>query len=160
MNLASRSASAGVRSGAVLGGDASFGTLTDVMDKLGELNQSPQDYTTPPNFRVIVNVNQLVEMATNADTAGKKARADKEQAAAAIDGKKPALSAERCQPDASLEGTRGNRGGRRGALQAQRRERGGQIFRDTLAKATIALKSIQGSQKRELRCEFAWNRDS
>ena len=118
---------------AVLGGDASYGTLTDVMDKLEESNQSPQDYTTPPNFRVIVNVNQLVEMATNADSAGKKARADKEQAAAAIDGKNPTLPAETPPADAAPEGTRGNRGGGRAALQAQRRERGGQIFRDTLA---------------------------
>ena len=59
---------------AVLGGEDSWNTLKVVMDQLEEANQSPQDYRTPPNFRIIVNVNQLVEMATIADTAGKKAR--------------------------------------------------------------------------------------
>ena len=121
---------------AVLGGDASYGTLTDVMDKLEESNQSPQDYTTPPNLRVIVNVNQLVEMATNADTAGKKARADKELAAAANDDAKSAPKSE-TPPAAAPPSLRGNRGGRQGgeraALIAQRREQGEQILRDTLA---------------------------
>lgn len=123
---------------AVLGGDSSYGTLTKVMDELEEANQSPQDYTTPPNFRVIVNVNQLVEMATNADTAGKKARTEKEQAATANDAAKSALQSGARPADAAPPGARGNRGGgrqggERAALQAQRRERGGEIFRETLA---------------------------
>lgn len=126
---------------AVLGGDSSYGTLMNVMDELEEANQSPQDYVTPPNLRVIVNVNQLVEMATSADTAGKKARADKEQAAAATDSAKPAVQSEKPPADFAPQGSRGNRGGgaggrqggERAALQAQRREQGGQIFRDTLA---------------------------
>ncbi len=126
---------------AVLGGDSSYGTLMNVMDELEEANQSPQDYFTPPNLRVIVNVNQLVEMATSADTAGKKARADKEQAAAATDSAKPAVQSEKPPADVAPQGSRGNRGGgvggrqggERAALQAQRREQGGQIFRDTLA---------------------------
>ena len=119
---------------AVLGGDASYGTLTNVMDELEEANQSPQDYTTPPNFRVIVNVNQLVEMATNADTAGKKSRADKELAAAAKD----AAQSPTPPADTAPSVARGNRGGNdqragRQAVQAQRRARGGEIFRETLA---------------------------
>lgn len=128
---------------AVLGGDSSYGTLTDVMDELEEANQSPQDYTTPPNFRVIVNVNQLVEMATNADNAGKKAKAEKDQAAATVDATKSALEsgatpADAAPPGDSPPGAGGNRGGNRNggeraALRAQRRERGGEIFRDTLA---------------------------
>ena len=126
---------------AVLGGDSSYGTLMNVMDELEEANQSPQDYATPPNLRVIVNVNQLVEMATSADTAGKKARADKEQAAAATDSAKPAVQSEKPPVDVAPQDSRGNRaggagsrqGGERAALQAQRREQGGQIFRDTLA---------------------------
>ena len=124
---------------AVLGGDSSYGTLTNVMDELEEANQSPQDYTTPPNFRVIVNVNQLVEMATNADTAGKKSRAEKEEAAAANDSAKSAPKSETTLADAAPPSARGNgsgggrQGGERAALQAQRREQGGQILRDTLA---------------------------
>lgn len=52
------------------------------MDQLEESNQTPQEFRTPPNFRVIMNINQLVEMATIADTVGKKAREAREQAAA------------------------------------------------------------------------------
>ncbi|GEM_PF-358390 len=122
---------------AVLGGNSSYGTLTKVMDELEEANQSPQDYTTPPNLRVIVNVNQLVEMATNADTAGKKAKAEKELAAAAKDAAQAATpAADAAPPRASGNrsgGGGGRQGGERAALQAQRRERGSQIFRDTLA---------------------------
>ena len=107
----------------------------------GYRNVWSEDYATPPNLRVIFNVNQLVEMATSADTAGKKARADKEQAAAATDSAKPAVQSEKPPADVAPQDSRGNRaggagsrqGGERAALQAQRREQGGQIFRDTLA---------------------------
>ena len=125
---------------AVLGGVSSYGTLTNVMDELEEANQSPQNYATPPNFRVIVNVNQLVEMATNADTAGKKSRAEKELAEATNDSTKSAPKSETPTADAAPPAARGNRGGgggrqggERAALQAQRRDQGGKIFRDTLA---------------------------
>lgn len=123
---------------AVLGGDSAYGTLANVMDELEEANQSPQDYATPPNFRVIVNVNQLVEMATNADTAGKKAKAEKNQAAAATEAAKPASESEAAPAEVAPPGARGNRGGnreggQRAALRAQRREQGVEIFRDTLA---------------------------
>ena len=123
---------------AVLGGDSSYGTLTNVMDELEEANQSPQDYTAPANFRVIVNVNQLVEMATIADTAGKKPRAEKEQAAAANDTAKSALQSGATPADAAPPGAKGNRNGGgqgegRAAIQARRRAQGGEIFRETLA---------------------------
>ena len=122
---------------AVLGGEPSWSTLKAVMDQLEEANQSPQEFRTPPNFRVILNVNQLVEMATNADTAGKKARELKASKAAAD----VALAAPQtpptpeiksnpavAEPDADSDPRE-----RRRAAFARRRERGGQIFRETLA---------------------------
>ena len=118
----------------VLGGEESLSTLTDVMDRLEEALQSPQDRATPPNFRVIVNVNQLVEMATIADTAGKSAREQKEKAAAAEKAAKNSLekSAEAApQPAAESSGRGRNRN--RQAEFARRQEIGGKIFRDTLA---------------------------
>ncbi len=124
---------------AVLGGEFSYGTLTNVMDELEEANQSPQDYATPPNFRVIVNVNQLVEMATNAGTAGRKANAEKELAAKAkneleaISKNEATPAAEAAPPTATRNRGGGRQSEERVALQAQRREQGEKIVRDTLA---------------------------
>ena len=124
---------------AVLGGEESYNTLKGVMDQLEESNQSPQEFRTPPNFRIIVNVNQLVEMATIADTAGKKAREEKERAAGAEASTKltdiptPAAPAD-AAPRAGAGGGSGDdaRAARR-AAQTRRRELGGEIFRETLA---------------------------
>ena len=122
---------------AVLGGEGSYNTLTGVMDHLEAANQSPQEFRTPPNFRIIVNVNQLVEMATIAETAGKKARAEKEQAAGAEATTK--LTDSPAPTDATPRAGAGSGNGgddaraARRAAQARRRERGGEIFRETLA---------------------------
>jgi len=124
---------------AVLGGDESYNTLKGVMDQLEESNQTPQEFRTPPNFRVIMNINQLVEMATIADTVGKKAREAREQAAGAeattkLENPTPSVVVD-SSPDRSSEGGNGGDSGRdaRRADQARRRERGGKIFRETLA---------------------------
>jgi hypothetical protein len=122
---------------AVLGGEESYTTLTTVMDQLEVANQSPQEFRTPPNFRIIVNVNQLVEMATIAGTAGRKAREAKEQAAGAETSAKAAQAPTQLQsvPDAGVgtgTGASNPREARRAAF-ARRREQGGRIFRDTLA---------------------------
>jgi len=124
---------------AVLGGEDSWSTLKAVMDQLEAANQSPQEFRTPPNFRIIVNVNQLVEMATIADTAGKKAREAKEQAAGAEAAAKVALASPQVPAEAGANGNRGlvikgdnPRDARRAAF-ARRQEQGGKIFRDSLA---------------------------
>ena len=124
---------------AVLGGDESYNTLKGVMDQLEESNQTPQEFRTPPNFRVIMNINQLVEMATIADTVGKKAREAREQAAGAeattkLENPTPSVLVD-SSPGRSSEGGNGGDSGRdaRRADQARRRERGGKIFRETLA---------------------------
>ncbi len=124
---------------AVLGGDESYNTLKGGMDQLEESNQTPQEFRTPPNFRVIMNINQLVEMATIADTVGKKAREAREQAAGAeattkLENPTPSVLVD-SSPGRSSEGGNGGDSGRdaRRADQARRRERGGKIFRETLA---------------------------
>jgi len=116
----------------VIGGEESLATLTGVMDKLEEAIQSPTERRTPPNFRIIVNVNQLVEMATIAETAGSTARAEKEKAAAAV---AAATAAAEPKPDepAGNGGRNGGREGGRRAEMARRQEQGGKIMRDTLA---------------------------
>ena len=118
----------------VLGGDESLATLTGVMDSLEEAIQSPAERKMPPNFRVIVNVNQLVEMATIAETAGSKARAEKEQAAAALDSAKAELETPKATVEPATQNAEGGRNaaGRRAEF-ARRRERGGSIMRETLA---------------------------
>ena len=124
---------------AVLGGEASYSTLTDVMDRLEDANQSPQDFTTPPNFRIIVNVNQLVEMATSANKAGKKEREEKQLAAIANDAEKAGQPAAANPPIQTPRIGGGNRGegGRdretRRAEAARRQNRSGEIFLETLA---------------------------
>jgi len=124
---------------AVLGGEESYNTLKGVMDQLEESNQSPQEFRTPPNFRIIVNVNQLVEMATIADTAGKKAREANEQAAGAeasikLSARSPVAPAG-TKPEAAAGSVRLGENARdeRRAAQARRRDRGGEIMRQTLA---------------------------
>ena len=118
----------------VIGGQESLATLTSVMDKLEEAVQNPTERRTPPNFRVIVNVNQLVEMATIADTAGSNARAEKEKEAAAKAAAEASLDAPKPAPVEppinSFDG--GNRNARRAEF-ARRRERGGKIMKETLA---------------------------
>ena len=123
---------------AVLGGEDSYNTLKGVMDQLEEATQSPQEFRTPPNFRIVVNVNQLVEMATIAETAGKKAREAKEQAAVAEATATAGLSSPNAPADTppkasgNANGDNNPRDARR-AAQARRRARGGEIFRETLA---------------------------
>jgi len=113
----------------VIGGEESLPTLTGVMDKLEEAVQSPTERRTPPNFRIIVNVNQLVEMATIAETASSTARSEKEKAAAAV-----AAANAVAEPKASPEPAQiGRRNGDRRAEMARRRDQGGKIMRDTLA---------------------------
>ena len=101
---------------AVLGGDESYNTLKGVMDQLEESNQTPQEFRTPPNFRVIMNINQLVEMATIADTVGKKAREAREQAAGAeattkLENPTPSVLVD-SSPGRSSEGGNGGDSGR------------------------------------------------
>jgi hypothetical protein len=119
----------------VIGGDESFSTLKMVMDRLEEASQNPVERTTPPSFRAIFNVNQLIEFASIAETAGQKARTEREQAAAAADLAQTTLE----KPPAATSAAEGGqpsgnsrREGRRGGRQ-QRRDRGGEIFKETLA---------------------------
>ena len=125
----------------VLGGEDSFATLQGVMDKLEEAQQSPSERRTPPSFRIIVNVNQLVKMAEIADTAGKAAREEREKADAAVTAatsqlEKPVADSTPAAPPENQAGGGRRNGGRnsRAAAQfARRQEQGGKIFRDTLA---------------------------
>jgi hypothetical protein len=121
----------------VIGGQESLATLTSVMDRLEEAVQNPTERRTPPNFRIIVNVNQLVEMATIADTAGSNARAEKEKAAAAKAAAEASVDVANTAPvEAPAEVAPPARPGSREARRAEfarRRERGGKIMKDTLA---------------------------
>lgn len=108
------------------------------MDQLEESNQTPQEFRTPPNFRVIMNINQLVEMATIADTVGKKAREAREQAAAPkprqnLKIQHPLSSSTLLRVVPAKVATAAIAVVTRRADQARRRERGGKIFRETLA---------------------------
>ena len=121
----------------VIGGQESLATMTSVMDKLEEAVQNPTERRTPPNFRIIVNVNQLVEMATIAETAGSNARAEKEKEAAAKAAAEASTEAAAEAPAAAPAATDG--GGRNAGREARRaevarsRENGGKIMKETLA---------------------------
>jgi len=67
----------------VIGGEESTATLKSVMDKLEEAQATAADQRTPPNFRVIINVNQLVEMADIAREVSMTRRQEREAAAGA-----------------------------------------------------------------------------
>jgi len=92
--------------------------------------QAPIERSNPSNFRMIFNVNKLVEMAMSAQSAGRESRAS-EAAAQALEAEEVAETAlaDAGGRNASSESSEG-RGGRNG-----RRPRvdGGQIFRDTMA---------------------------
>lgn len=115
----------------VIGGEGSFDVLMSVMDRLEEATQNPVDRVTPPSFRMIFNVNQLIEFAKSADSAGKEARAAEASAAAEQTAATPANPAPPAQPPAPAVAADG-RAGRRDAI-ARRRERGRNIFIETLA---------------------------
>ena len=113
-----------------MGGDSSYDQLTSVMDQLQNAIQAPIERSNPSNFRMIFNVNKLVEMAMSAQSAGRESRAV-EAAAQAQEAEEVAETAlaDAGGRNASSESSEG-RGGRNG-----RRPRvdGGQIFRDTMA---------------------------
>ncbi len=67
----------------VIGGEESLATLKSVMDKLEEAQATAADQRTPPNFRVIINVNQLVEMAEIAREVSMTRRSEREAEAGA-----------------------------------------------------------------------------
>lgn len=67
----------------VIGGEESLATLKSVMDKLEEAQATAADQRTPPNFRVIINVNQLVEMAEIAREVSMTRRSEREAQAGA-----------------------------------------------------------------------------
>jgi hypothetical protein len=113
-----------------LGGDESFGTLKGVMDKLEQALQSPQERTAPANFRLIVNVNQLVEMQQRLQSSRQSAREAnnaQETAGAPVNTPTESLTPATPAPNQPARGPRGN------AAFARRREQAGKIFRDTMA---------------------------
>ncbi|MCA9061673.1 MAG: hypothetical protein KDA96_01360 [Planctomycetaceae bacterium] len=107
-----------------LGGENSYSQLTGVMDQLEAALQQPQERTPPPNFRIIINVNKLVEMQQKVGAASRQAAVEAEAAtteAVAVE----AVAADGAQPPQPPNPTRSRR--------AQRRERGGQFFREAMA---------------------------
>lgn len=124
----------------VIGGEESLATLKGVMDQLEAGTASTADRRTPPNFRVIFNINQLVEMAETARTVGRDARAARELAAgaeataelqAAANGQPPAPT-EAANNAGRPQARQGGPRGARGAEMARRAERGRAIAMETL----------------------------
>jgi hypothetical protein len=138
-----------------IGGDESTATLKSVMDKLEEAQATAADQRTPPNFRVIINVNQLVEMAQIAREVSMTRRQEREAAAGAeaalaqtpaetspAAGAAPAPGAGAAAPGGPGAGRGFGRGGRgRGGFQPnpaqaaamqRRAEQGSRIVMETL----------------------------
>jgi hypothetical protein len=118
---------------AVLGGEDAFPVLKSVMDEFEAARQSPEDRRTPPSFRMIVNVNQLVEWAKIAESAS---QADREAASAARDAATAAAAtsaADKPPAAPSQNSERGDRGSRRRQEAQRRRDRAGEIFSQTMA---------------------------
>lgn len=121
-----------------IGGEQSFGTLKGVMDQLEQALQSPQERSAPANFRVIVNVNQLVQMQQRLESSMSAAR---QQAAAAATAEAGAVAAAEAaaapaEPQALAGPGRDDNAARRArgaAERARRRDEGGRIFRETMA---------------------------
>jgi hypothetical protein len=126
----------------VVGGEESLATLKSVMDKLEAAAQSPADVRSPPSFRVIVNVNQLVEMAQTAQTASQALRQAREAEAGAqaalelqiADNPAPATppAAEASGAPAPGRGRTFRAGGRGNPRFARRAEQGRRIAMETL----------------------------
>lgn len=110
---------------ACVGGDEAFDTLTAVIDELTAAYESPQERSPQSTFRVIVNVNQLIELQQGAEAASRSARENEETEQKVI-----AAAAQETKP-----GNGGFQDPKSSRLQAQRprRDRGGQIIRETLA---------------------------
>ncbi len=126
---------------ACLGGDESFNTLTNVIDRLEQARQSPQERAAPASLRVIINVNQLIGIQQRLQ-AGRDAAAAAGAAVAAGAGATespqdaPAAGSE-VQPSATpsdgAASDNDRRALRRSSGFARRREQAAKIFRDTLA---------------------------
>ncbi len=111
-----------------VGGEDAFRTLTTVMDQLAAAYESPQERQTPASFRLVVNVNQLIDLQQNASAASRSAADDAE--AAAEEAAEAAAEAADAAPTAPRPGGNQNRGRER---FRQRREQTGKLFRETMA---------------------------
>lgn len=70
-----------------VGGDGAFGTLTDTMDNLVAAYENPVDASTSEAMRLIVKVNELIQLGKSADAANTKEREAKAAEAAKLAGK-------------------------------------------------------------------------
>ena len=114
------------------GGELSFDTLQGVMDQLQNALENPQERTTPANFRMIVNMNQLVEMQQR--VAGSMQKEQFSEIEASLAEPTPDANPQANSPAETGERTEGRRQrGANSARQAQRREMAGRIFRETMA---------------------------
>lgn len=133
---------------AVVGGEDAFPVLQSVMDKLEEAQTDPSERRTPPSFRMIVNVNQLIEWADIAATAGEAARAEREKEAAAkalSEAAAPAVplgssgapgvkeSPVAAEETVNGRNGRGNRNSRQRSIRVSRDEQNGRMAKETLA---------------------------
>lgn len=118
----------------VIGGEESLATLTAVMDQLEAANQSAADRRTVPNFRVILNVNKIVELAEIAETVSRREREEREKAAAAEQTAELQANGGNANAPTAPSAPSGENAARnaRRAQMRQRRDQSGKIFRETL----------------------------
>ncbi|MEZ6059298.1 MAG: hypothetical protein R3C19_02940 [Planctomycetaceae bacterium] len=107
-----------------VGGDDAFRTLTGVMDQLAAAYESPQERQAPPSFRLVVNVNQLLELQQGVRTAVETTAAD-EAAETGAEGQ--------ASDTAGQDQGRPNRLNNPRERFRQRREQAGKRFRETMA---------------------------
>jgi hypothetical protein len=117
----------GSRSGwACVGGDEAFDTLKAVIDQLTLAYENPQDRQAPASLRLILNVNQLVELQQRAESASRSAEKEELETLRGEVEELAQAPADKVQQRATELGNRRQR-------FRQRQRRNGEIFRAALA---------------------------
>ncbi len=114
-----------------VGGDDSFETLTGVMDDLVEAYENPTDHQVPASFRLVVKVNQLIELVQGAEAANR----NKESEEVVEDLKSSGDSGGKPVPKAatSSRGGQDDERAKRSKQRQQREQLSNQLFREALA---------------------------
>lgn len=120
-----------------IGGEDSFATLTGVIDQLDHALRNPTERGTPATFRMIVNVNQLVQMQQRLAGTMEATRAAAGESAepATTEARPVATTGSENKPSTASPPNSGQAGQRRGpgSRAAQRRSQAGEIFLATMA---------------------------
>lgn len=134
---------------ACVGGDASFDTLSGVMDALVAAYENPVDRDSPASVRLVVNFTQLKDLIEGAESAKREARAQDNDGEQSKGRRTAATDVKITKGDDDKTGKSGPGngdgfrpgGGRQGGGRAARRAESGRILMETLAEGEDRIRA-------------------